>query len=82
VKGWKVFGIKVFDEIREKIHIMKYFLCVIGMVMIVEGLPYFIFPEKMKSWMKKIIEMHEGALRWAGFTLMLAGLLLVYLGRR
>jgi len=36
----------------------------------------------MKSWMKKIIEMHEGALRWAGFTLMLAGLLLVYLGRR
>ena len=61
---------------------MKYFLCVIGMVMIVEGLPYFIFPEKMKSWMEKIIEMHEGALRWVGFTLMLSGLLLVYLGRR
>jgi len=50
--------------------------------MIVEGLPYFIFPDKMKNWMEKIIEMHEGALRWAGFTLMLAGLLLVYLGRR
>jgi len=61
---------------------MKYFLCVIGMVMIVEGIPYFIFPEKMKGWMVKIIEMHEGALRLIGFTLMLAGLLLVYLGRR
>lgn len=61
---------------------MKYFLCVIGMVMIVEGLPYFIFPEKMKSWMEKIIEMHESALRGIGITLMLAGLLLVYLGRR
>ena len=50
--------------------------------MIVEGIPYFIFPEKMKGWMVKIIEMHEGALRLIGFTLMLAGLLLVYLGRR
>ena len=50
--------------------------------MIVEGVPYFIFPDKMKSWMEKIIEMHEGALRWVGFTLMLAGLILVYLGRR
>lgn len=61
---------------------MKYFLCVIGMVMIIEGLPYFVFPEKMKSWMEKIMEMNDGALRWMGFTLMLAGLFIVYLGRR
>ena len=61
---------------------MKYFLCVIGMVMIVEGLPYFIFPEKMKIWMEKIKEMNDVPLRWMGFTLMFAGLFLVYLGRR
>lgn len=61
---------------------MKYFLCVIGMVMIVEGLPYFIFPEKMKGWMEKIIEMNERNLRVTGFIAMLAGLLLVFLGRR
>ncbi|MFH1103316.1 MAG: DUF2065 domain-containing protein, partial [Pseudomonadota bacterium] len=31
---------------------MDFFLCVIGMVLVVEGLPYFVFPEKMKSWVR------------------------------
>jgi len=61
---------------------MKYFLCVIGMVMIVEGLPYFAFPEKMKSWMVKVIEMHENTLRITGLLLMAMGIFLVFLGRR
>jgi uncharacterized protein YjeT (DUF2065 family) len=61
---------------------MKFFLCVIGMVMIIEGLPYFAFPEKMKSWVEKIIELPDGVLRRFGFVLMLLGLLLVYAGRR
>ncbi len=60
---------------------MKYFLCVIGMVMIVEGLPYFAFPEKMKIWVQKISEIPEGALRRFGFVIMLLGLGLVYWGR-
>lgn len=61
---------------------MKFFLCVFGMVMIVEGLPYFASPEKMKSWIYKLTELPDGILRKFGFGLMLAGLLLVYLGRR
>ena len=61
---------------------MKYFLCVIGMVMIVEGLPYLAFPEKMKSWMVKIIEMHENTLRIMGLLLMVTGIVLVFMGRR
>ena len=61
---------------------MKYFLCVIGMVMIIEGLPYFAFPEKMKSWVVKIIEMHENALRITGLLLMVTGIFLIFLGRR
>lgn len=61
---------------------MKYFLCVLGMVMIIEGLPYFAVPEKMKTWVKKIIELPDSILRKFGFVLMLLGLLLVYLGRR
>lgn len=60
---------------------MKFFLCVIGMVMIIEGLPYFAVPEKMKSWIQKISEIPEDALRRFGFVLMLIGLGLVYLGR-
>jgi len=33
---------------------MKFFLCVIGMVLIIEGLPYFAFPEKLKTYFQKI----------------------------
>ena len=61
---------------------MDFFLCVIGMVLVVEGLPYFVFPEKMKSWVRKIDEMQEGFLRKLGFVLMLMGVILVYLGKR
>ena len=60
---------------------MKYFLCVIGMVMIIEGFPYFGFPEKMKAMMTKVLEMPDDSLRKFGFVLMATGLLLVYFGR-
>ena len=61
---------------------MKFFLCVIGMVMVVEGLPYFAFPVKMKLVIRKVLEMSDKALQKYGFVLMLFGLFLVYLGRR
>lgn len=50
--------------------------------MIVEGLPYFAFPEQIKQWIAKIGEMPESALRRFGFILMLAGLGMVYLGKQ
>ena len=60
---------------------MEFFLCVIGMVMIIEGLPYFAFPNKMKSWIKKISVSPDRSLRRFGLALMILGLLLVYVGR-
>jgi uncharacterized protein YjeT (DUF2065 family) len=60
---------------------MRYFLCVIGMVMIVEGLPYFAFPEKMRAWLLKILETPDHTLRRVGMVMMAAGLVLVYFGR-
>ena len=38
---------------------MKFFLCVIGMVMIVEGLPWFAFPEKMKRMLAMMFAQHD-----------------------
>ncbi|MDY6832379.1 MAG: DUF2065 domain-containing protein [Thermodesulfobacteriota bacterium] len=61
---------------------MKFFLCVIGMVMIIEGMPYFAFPETVKTWLKQLLELEPRVLRLFGLTLMLAGLGLVYLGNR
>ena len=52
------------------------------MVMIIEGLPYFAFPEQMKIWVSKILEMSDAWLRRFGIVLMLMGLCLVYLGKR
>jgi uncharacterized protein YjeT (DUF2065 family) len=60
---------------------MKYFLCVIGMVMFIEGLPYFGFPASMKAMMRKVLEMPDETLRKFGFILMVTGLLMVYFGR-
>ena len=60
---------------------MKFFLCVIGMVMILEGLPYFAFPENMKEMMRKVLDLPDDTLRKFGFVLMLAGLVFVYIGK-
>ena len=61
---------------------MDFFLCVLGMVMIVEGIPYFVFPDKMKVWVRKILEMPDLQLRRTGLILMGVGLFLVYVGKR
>jgi uncharacterized protein YjeT (DUF2065 family) len=60
---------------------MDFFLCVIGMVLVVEGLPYFAFPARMKAWMARITAASERNLQGVGLALMAVGLLLVYLGR-
>lgn len=61
---------------------MDYFLCVLGMVFILEGMPYFLFPEKLKIYMMKIVESPPVTLRFLGISSMIAGLILLYLGRR
>jgi len=59
---------------------LKFFLCVIGMVLVLEGLPYFAFPEKIKSLYVKIQEISDTNMRMLGFLAMAFGLLLVYFG--
>lgn len=60
---------------------MDFFLCVIGMVMIIEGLPYFAFPDRMKEMMARVLELPDQTLRIFGFVLMFLGLFLTYIGR-
>lgn len=57
---------------------MKLLICVLGLVLIVEGLPYFAFPGKMKKWMSSIQEIPDSYLRVMGFFAMGLGLLLAY----
>ncbi len=51
------------------------------MVLIIEGLPYFAFPDKIKSYLMKVYETPERTLRILGLVSVIAGLGLVYLGR-
>jgi len=60
---------------------MKFFLCVIGMVFIIEGLPYFAFPERIKVYLAKMAETPDSSLRIMGLAAIIAGLVLVYFGR-
>lgn len=59
---------------------MKYFLCVMGMVLIVEGIPYFAFPDKLKSYLRKLIDIPDTTLRIMGSIAVIIGLILVYFG--
>jgi uncharacterized protein YjeT (DUF2065 family) len=62
-------------------EIMKTLFCLIGLVLIVEGLPYFAFPDRMKKWMLQIQDIPDTQLRLLGFGSMCAGLFIVYLFR-
>jgi uncharacterized protein YjeT (DUF2065 family) len=60
---------------------MKLLFCLFGLVLIVEGLPYFAFPDKMKKWMSTIQEIPDSQLRIMGLLAMSAGLLIAYFFR-
>jgi uncharacterized protein YjeT (DUF2065 family) len=60
---------------------MKIFIIAIGLFLIIEGLPYFAFPDKVKSLLMKVQDVSDETLRVLGLAAMLTGLLLVYLGR-
>ena len=50
-------------------------------MMIMEGIPYFIAPDKMRYWIMKVAELPDEALRRTGLVLMGVGLVVVYMVR-
>lgn len=57
---------------------MKLFFCLLGLVLVIEGLPYFAFPDRMKQWIGKIREVPDSQLRIMGFLAVCIGLALAY----
>jgi len=60
---------------------MKLLFCLLGLVLIVEGLPYLAFPDKTKKWLRQIQRVPDSQLRIIGFLAMCFGLLLTYIFR-
>ncbi len=61
---------------------MEDFLTLLGLVLILEGLPYFAFPRAFKTWIARMLEVPEFRLRIYGLISIAVGLFLVYLVRR
>ncbi len=53
-------------------------LLLIGMVMVLEGLPYAAAPEMMQTWLKKLSEMRPRDLRVFGTIIVIGGLILCW----
>jgi uncharacterized protein len=57
---------------------MEFFLCVLGIVLVVEGVPWFLSPTTVKKALLQLLPLPDSALRFLGLSLMLSGLLVVY----
>jgi uncharacterized protein YjeT (DUF2065 family) len=55
---------------------MKLFVLLIGMVLILEGMPYVAAPEAMREWLEKLSRMPAAQLRTIGLFAMGIGLLI------
>jgi len=56
-------------------------LTLLGLILVLEGLPYFAFPETFKAWIVRVLQLPESRLRVYGLISMMVGLFLIYLAR-
>jgi len=59
-----------------------YLLTALGLAFILEGMPYFLFAERMPAVLEQLSKKPASALRGLGFFAMLAGLGLVFFSRQ
>ncbi len=57
---------------------MKLFILLIGLILVLEGLPYAAAPEAMQEWLKKLSEMDPRELRKMGVIALIAGLCICF----
>ncbi|MFZ5867285.1 MAG: DUF2065 domain-containing protein [Thermodesulfobacteriota bacterium] len=60
---------------------MELLLCVIGLLFVIEGIPYFGFPDKMKLLMAYMQEQDDSTLRVMGAVSMAIGLAIIIIAR-
>ena len=60
---------------------LEFLIVVIGVVLIVEGMPWFLSPLATKRMLAELSKMNNDTLRGIGLFFMLAGLLMVYFAK-
>jgi len=61
---------------------MKLLITLVGLVLILEGLPYVAFPKAMQEWLRQLAESDPALLRGLGIIAMAVGFLLCYITQR
>lgn len=56
-------------------------LIVLGALLVIEGIPYFAFPGKVKEWALVLQEIPDKSLRITGMAAMAFGLVILFLAR-
>ena len=57
---------------------LDYWLLGLAMMLVIEGLLPFLFPDLWRETFRKLVLLSDGQLRFAGITAMISGLLLLY----
>ncbi len=57
---------------------MTFLLSLLGVLLIIEGIPYFAFPLKAKDWARTLQDIPSRSLRIMGLIAMAFGLLLLF----
>ena len=60
---------------------MKVFIVLIGLVLVIEGLPYVAFPEAMQRWLSQLVKLPPSHLRQVGLVSMAAGFIILFFAR-
>lgn len=60
---------------------MEHLVTIFGVVLVLEGIPWFLSPGRVRSMLAQLARFPDTVLRWLGFVAMAGGLLLVWLGR-
>jgi uncharacterized protein YjeT (DUF2065 family) len=60
---------------------MKLLVTLIGLILVLEGLPYVVAPEAMQRWLQQLLDLKPSQLRMMGAVAMAAGFIILLFAR-
>ena len=57
---------------------MQFILGALGLLLIIEGLLYALFPNRMKNMIRSMLEMNNDTLKWGGLASAIVGFLMLW----
>jgi uncharacterized protein len=64
-----------------KLEDMKLFITLVGLILVLEGLPYVAFPEAMQRWLRQLTQLPPAQVRVIGLAAMACGFAVLYFAR-